>query len=66
MIPMGPLDALLVVTILGLVVYLFRRPRQKSMAEEKRELLEYFRRRDAAEARGEKYPPDEVPGGRLF
>lgn len=32
-------------------------PTRPSMADEERELRAYFRRKDAAEARGERYPP---------
>lgn len=40
----------------GLIV-LLAWPSHPSLAEEERELREYFRRRDAAEKRGERYPP---------
>jgi multisubunit Na+/H+ antiporter MnhB subunit len=38
------------------LVFLLLCNRHKTLREEERELREYFRRKDAAEARGEHYP----------
>ena len=50
-----------IVFALLLLAWLLR-PREPSLLDEKRELLEYFRQRDAAEARGEIYPPWSFTG----
>lgn len=41
--------------LVGLLVFLAW-PAPKSLGEEKAELLDYFKARDAADARGERYP----------
>lgn len=46
-----------VIALVAILFVLIRAPRQKSLRAEERELREYFRRRDAAEARGERFPP---------
>lgn len=40
-----------------LLLVLCLAPRRPSLSEEERELREYFKRKDAAEFRGERYPP---------
>lgn len=42
--------------MLVVMIVLLCLPTHPSMAEEERELRAYFRRKDAAEARGERYP----------
>jgi hypothetical protein len=40
----------------GIIAFLFAAPRTKSLREEERELLDYFRRKDAADRRGDSFP----------